>query len=289
MRGLVVASRPWFWLPAMGVALSGYLAGGGSPSWAMVLVLILAGPCISGFAESYNDLCDASGDVGGRQHYFCSMSMAGGSGAIPRGLTTRRELLVAVIATVVLALALASLVGATAIGVVAICLTCAFLYSAPGVKGKSRPFAGQLLLFLGYGPLAFGLGYVIATGGILPNTRLFILASLFGIYVVGTGLTADILDAENCPPKARNIVKIIGATTAILVSAIVAAGGIGIIVVAGAALGLYVRAWLLIPVVLLAITRAVVMIDKPSKRSLVASHAMAIVLEACVPLIVRYT
>lgn len=237
--------RPWYWLPALAAGFAAALFGAnGELTWQTgVLLFIILGPGICGFAETVNDIWDRRSDSRGTQKALFGIPLSGGTGVMSAHPTkAKRRLAIATAATSVALACVASLLISTICFVLCVTgIVLAWMYSAPPVTGQHRSVLGTLLLFAGYGPVAIWLGLSIASHSM--DLTLFGFSFLVGIWTASIGMTADLLDYDD---DKRNGCKtfvvtfgrsattgiIMGASTAIVVGAflirLLSGSGIGI-------------------------------------------------------------
>ncbi len=196
MKWPLLLLRPWYWLPTLSVAYAGYFSNTTAVGYGqMIVVGLLAGPILSGFAEGVNDLADANDDVKGSRKYFYWIPMSGGSGAVADPAFSPRlaRLLLLTLATVGVGLAAFCSVQLLAVYVLGLSLGAA--YSLNPLKLKGRALCGPIVQGLGYGPVAFHVG-VLGAGSQISKDTLWVSA-LVGIWVAAIGLSADLLDYDD--------------------------------------------------------------------------------------------
>lgn len=194
---IVFLLRPWFWLPgiASGIAGSLWAESGSASITDLVVTMIVLGPGICAFAEIFNDLSDVDFDKEGTQKRFLGVPMSGGSGVLVEGkheafllgkVLRNISLIIGVCACVLLPPRVAPFI----LGGYLL----AWAYSGSPLRGKHRGIFGICLQGLGYGPVAFYIGYSVSQPFTLDEGLL--ISVLIGMWTALVGLTADILDYE---------------------------------------------------------------------------------------------
>lgn len=286
MTHLFFLTRPWFWLPAIGSALSGFLYDG---SYVVSLgnllpLLITIGPGLAAFAEVFNDICDVSRDKISTQHRILGISLAGGSGILTGGRISLRKAKSICALSAAIAFFVSLTLGRVVTLFTVFGLFSAFLYSIPQFRGKDKPFVGQLLLGLGYGPISFHIGF-FSSGANCIHLSGIIAGLLIGLWVVVIGITADVLDIDDSLRLGQhNLAVILGKNFALLASAI---GGFALLFSATLLFilsNISIRYFLFLPVLIFSVWRGVALLRNPDIVQLRRLHFIAICLETAFPL-----
>lgn len=185
--------RPWFWPPAIGPALTGYLMTATVPSLRDIfLVTIIFGPCIGGLAEVINEIADTYCEPVFKQWRAFGINSSGNLGLLrsnPRLL--RISFLLAVI-TALTGVILAFSLNPKFALVVMLGQLLAISYSAPPIRVKRFSFGGIIMRITGYGLIAITAG-VLATGAAL-SIKVLVAGLGVGAIVGGFSSTADLAD-----------------------------------------------------------------------------------------------
>jgi 4-hydroxybenzoate polyprenyltransferase len=273
----------------MGAAAAAFLAaGGGLATREFGLVLLLAGPALCGFAETFNDWADRKTDIPGAQQKLWGMSLAGGSGAIVDGLASAKHAAFVSVACALAAVVLALPLGLPALVTTGMCLATAFCYSAPRIRGKDRRLIGQLLLVLGYGPLAVLLGTVSCPAGSI-GTVVLLCGMFCGLYVMAIGITADVLDirpSKSCP---RSLAEHLGRERTLRYSGLL--GVLFPLVLSYKWYGLPITSWhgFYFAFLGVSVVRCVAFLIHARTCDVRLWHGLAVVLEAAFPFLVLKT
>ena len=190
--------RPWFWIPALASMWAGHMRVGGGrfvlSLW--LLPALVVGPGLSGFAESINDIFDLSFDRLSCPKAVLGLPLAGGSGALSLGKLPIRTCWIVVVLAAFLSLASATLLSTLVVGLAGLGLILGYIYSAPPIRLKSRGILGLFPQAVGYGPIAYYIGYCSASRGSVDLSATLLQSVLIGVWVGVVGLTADLLDLE---------------------------------------------------------------------------------------------
>jgi 4-hydroxybenzoate polyprenyltransferase len=183
--------RPWFWIPALAAAITGYLLATPQADFAEITLVLVAAGALSAASEGMNDVSDYDMDQGTPGSMVGTLRLSGGSGAIGNGLSMSMAWFVIMLCSLVGLAAAAALSAASLIaGAIALLLSTA--YSLPPLRLKRWGIAGIAAHAVGYGPLAMSLG----AGFSIIRPEIAIWAVVVGLWVATVGLTADVLDIE---------------------------------------------------------------------------------------------
>jgi 4-hydroxybenzoate polyprenyltransferase len=195
LRMAVALLRPWFWLPAVGPAVAGYLYVGGWPSnfqfLGLVLVMALG---VAGPAELFNEVADTRLDKAFFQRRAWGVNSSGNVGVIKCAAITSdgaiRLGIILLLVGAVVALAISYTFFLLTLTGQALALT----YSLPPVRLKRFPLGGIGARFLGYGIVAFAAGVGAAQGSL--SYDVILIGAAAGLVVAGFSSTADLADRE---------------------------------------------------------------------------------------------
>jgi 4-hydroxybenzoate polyprenyltransferase len=288
--GFLLFLRPWFWLPAIGVGLSGFLFAGVSTISPIRLffLLLTIGPGLAAFAETFNDICDETRDNASKQHRLWRISLAGGSGMLSRKVISHIQAYSVCGITFSISIIGALCLGQIATVLVILGLLSAILYSISPFRGKDNTIIGQFFLAVGYGPIAFHIGF-FASGATAIDLRAVFVSVLIGIWVVIVGITADVLDIDDSTKLGeKNLAVVIGRRPALLLSSI---GSILILILTTSIAYLNIfsfRYFFYSITVCASLLRSLILLRRdPDTLLLMKMHMMAIILEASFPLSLR--
>ena len=197
LRGVILLARPWYWLPAMASAMAGFRHGlpAQSNGFRLILVLLIAGPGLSAYAEIINDICDRHTDALGSRKTLWGIPLAGGSGALPQHLVPKVVAYYAAGTSLALGLIASMFISRWIAGTFILGVILATAYSVQPVRLKTRGTWSLIVHAVGYGPVAFHLG---ALGPVsVPTIDTLSMSILIGAWIAIVGLTADLLDIDD--------------------------------------------------------------------------------------------
>jgi 4-hydroxybenzoate polyprenyltransferase len=180
----------------MASATVGYLyASPATEITKLIVVLSIAGPCLSTYAEVVNDICDYAYDSRGSTKRFFGASFAGGSGVLTeQGLRVEFAAAIAILSAFVgLVLSLTLSIKVTLAYLVGLLLATA--YSIRPIHLKGRGLWSFVAQAGGYGPVAFHIGYLSIYSTSSSNALAYSL--MIGLWVGTVGSSADLLDLED--------------------------------------------------------------------------------------------
>ena len=198
MRAVAVFLRPWYWVPALASALAGFMVRDGMslpPSMRLVLLFVLVGPCLCGFAEGFNDICDLEDDRRLGPKRLLGIPISGGSGILVGGRLQLRAAKGICAACALGGFLVAIVISPMILLFYSIGLVLAVGYSLNPIRLKTRGVLGLVAQGLGYGPIVFWIGLVMNGG--MPNGKAVLWSLLIGVWVASVGSSADILDVES--------------------------------------------------------------------------------------------
>ncbi|MCF8278227.1 MAG: UbiA family prenyltransferase [Flavobacteriales bacterium] len=285
-------ARPLYWLPTISSSISGWLSTNPTFDWSLVVLLVvMVGPGLSGFAEAFNGLQDEDFDRESKQYKFFGISLAGGTGQL-----SKREILRNNAAWFILVLTGTSILISLYFGACTtlLCLTAlsvGYLYSSSTVKLNRSEWFRQALLFLGYGPIAFFIG--VSTGisdwNYLSHDQVF-FSVMSGVMVVSVGVTSDVLDyTDNIKSGKRNIVTLYGPKMSLTVSTIISWLVLAItFAYSEAKVNLHQREVVLLLIVFLMFVRTKLLMNFQNPPVIIRSHLISIGIEILFPFVMVF-
>ncbi len=282
-------TRPWYWLPAIFCGLGGlfYQSGSGNHLFEIFLIVLILGPGISSFAETYNDLCDIENDRRSLTYKLGGITLAGGSRYLIDGQISITSAKIISILSILIAIIPSLILGLYVLFLTVIGLLLSYLYSSPLFRGKEKPIIGQFLLGLGYGPISFCIGYYSINESLVFDSNVILIFLLLFLWMIITGLTADIIDYfDNIKTGIKNFVVILKRDNAIMLTSI----GSLILLLVTFTLPIFnifsIRINLIILITPIIILRIIFLFRaRYSKRVLSATHILSILAESIYPLI----
>jgi 4-hydroxybenzoate polyprenyltransferase len=196
MKKALFLMRPWYWLPTMASATVGYLfASPSTYTYKLIVVLIVAGPCLSTYAEVVNDICDYRSDSLGSRKKIYGVPLAGGSGVLAEQQFRIEFGFVIAIISALIGIFLCFMVSGKVTLVYSIGLILATAYSIRPIHLKGRGVWSFIAQAIGYGPVAFHIGFFSIYSASTLKTLVY--SALIGSWVGAVGLSADLLDLED--------------------------------------------------------------------------------------------
>lgn len=248
------------------------------------MITLILGPGICAFAEVFNDCKDIRYDSKGTQKYFIGIPISGGSGVLLNG--GQEAFLLA-----------KYLIGVSiGIGILACCFLpfritpliitgyiLSWMYSGQTFQLKHKGFFGILIQGIGYGPIAFYIGYGLSKP--LTIDIGFLLAILIGSWTALVGITADLLDyKQDAEQGVKTFVVNLGeqATKLLAVLSGTVCLTLGFILSDYSKFGLKVI--LLITTVIIFLTYSWMLIGPKNRVIKPKTHAIAVLLELLYPI-----
>jgi len=188
--------KPWFWLPAISPAFAIlYFLADDFSLLKFILLTVIIGFGICGFAEVINDRCNYMSGYNVKSKKVLGISLAGGSSVIRDNpqenlILSRNLLFISFSLSITISLAISIYCFLW----VLIGLILAWLYSARPVRAKDKFALGVLFQALGYGPIVVNIS--LSAIGHACTLNVFWSSLVNGLWVASIGLTADILDFE---------------------------------------------------------------------------------------------
>jgi chlorophyll synthase len=168
--------KPITWFPPMWAFVCGVVSIGqvDVARWPTIVIgVLLAGPLVCGASQAANDWFDRDVDAINEPRR-----------PIPSGRLPNRAALYFAIAWTLLALGVATRLGAWGFGATVAGVVLAWAYSAPPLRLKAHGWLGNGAAALCYEALPWVMGAVIAAGT-APNARLLVIAGLYSIGAHG--------------------------------------------------------------------------------------------------------
>lgn len=180
-RAVLELLKPITWFPPMWAYACGAISvgaasagGSGSDRWLYIAAgVVLAGPLVCGCSQAVNDWFDRHVDAINEPDRV-----------IPSGRMPGRWGLYVAVATTILSLIFASLLGAWVFGAAVVGLILAWAYSAPPLRLKMDGWWGNLAVGLSYETLPW-ITAAAAALGTAPSDEIFAIALLYGIGAHG--------------------------------------------------------------------------------------------------------
>jgi len=169
--------HPITWFPPMWAFACGVVSSGASivDNWLLLVAgVILAGPLLCATSQVVNDWYDREVDA---------INEPGRP--IPSGRIPGRWGFHLSIAWTLMSLALALVLGPWVFGATVLGLLLAWAYSAPPLRLKQNGWLGNAAVGFSYETLAWITGAAVMLGGAMPDTRILLLAFLYGLGAHG--------------------------------------------------------------------------------------------------------
>lgn len=192
---LILITRPWYWLPTIATTFTGYFYNSSSHNPIKLFLIFLVSGGISAYAEALNDICDIKYDVQGSRKYYFNIPLSGGSGALIEGRMSFSKAYIAIILFAIVGLTASILLSPSVMFLFLGGILLASFYSVEPVRLKSRNIFAAIAHIIGYGPIAFFIGYF--STNISISWSAFLVSFLIGIWIGIVGLTADLLDFDD--------------------------------------------------------------------------------------------
>lgn len=177
LRDIVALFKPVTWFPPMWAFGCGLVSAGtglGERWWLPLVGVALTGPLVCGTSQAINDWFDREVDAINEPNRPIP------SGRIPG----RWGLALAVIGSL-LSLLVGATLGPLAFGATVVGIILAWAYSAPPVRLKRNGWWGNLAVGISYEGLAWVTGAALLSGAALPHTDVFLAALLYSLGAHG--------------------------------------------------------------------------------------------------------
>ena len=198
--------RPIYWIPVLAGVYGGYFSQPSSKSITSIIFLFfIAGPGIAAFSETYNEIYDRHIDNLSKGYTFGPFSLACGSGILKANLINLNTAYLISYLNLLISLFFSFFININVVLFTIFGIFLSIIYSNPKIRIKERPFGGQLLLGLGYGPIAFSIG-LFANENYKFNYNLLIPLVVLFVGSLIIGITSELIDYEdNLANKINNI------------------------------------------------------------------------------------